>query len=80
MSDKLARIEDRVDKLLALVERLKDDNRRLREQNRGLKADMAELQREFDSLRLSQNDQAGAVRAKLSSVLNRIEELESMGL
>lgn len=78
MNDKLTQIENRVEQVLSLVEELRVDNRKLREQNESLKAEMAELRREFDTLQLTHNDQTGAVRSRLTSVLNRIEELESL--
>lgn len=80
MNDHLERLETRVDSLLQKHDTLRRKNEELTHENESLKSELLILRRDLDALRLQQNDRATAVKEKLSLVLNRIEELEGLGL
>jgi len=79
-SDKFSRLEERVDQIVDRIQVLTKENSDVRSENDQLKKELAGLRRELDSLKVAQADQAEAVRTKLSSVLERIGELEALDL
>lgn len=79
MREKLLLLEEKVTEILSRLENLKEDNDMLRREKADLESQLASLRRDFDSLQLSHNDQSSQVKAKLTSVLDRIEELEKVG-
>jgi FtsZ-binding cell division protein ZapB len=80
MPDKLDLLEDKVGQVLTKLEALHTANASLASENRQLKAQVTRLEKEFNQLRLEHNDQSAAVKAKLVTMLGRIEELEKIGL
>ena len=78
MSDTLDQIAQKVDQLLETVRNLKSQNTALRADNTRLKAELAGLDKQRQNLTLRAADQSEAVRTKLQSVLNRLEELEKL--
>ncbi len=80
MSEKLELLEQKVSQVLSRIEELKADNDLLREANVELKDKLVGLKRDFDALKLEQNDLADRVKTKLISILSRVEELEKIGL
>ena len=79
-SDKFSRLEERVDQIVDRIQVLTKENSDVRSENDQLKKELAGLRRELDSVKVAQADQAEAVRTKLSSVLDRIGELEALDL
>lgn len=79
MSDRLELLDKKVSQVLDRLESLKQDNASLKAENASLKSHLGQLQQDFSSLKLTQNDQAELIRSKLVSVLGRIEELEKAG-
>jgi regulator of replication initiation timing len=80
MADKLQLLEDKVGQVLTRIEELKTANLSLVSENQHLKAQLGRLEKEFNQFRLEHNDQGTVIKAKLVNVLNRIEELEKIGL
>ena len=80
MADKIQLLEDRIGQVLTRLEQYKSANKSLASENQQLRLQLARLEKEFNQFRLEHNDQGTAVRAKLVNVLNRIEELEKIGL
>lgn len=80
MADKIQLLEDRIGQVLTRLEQYKSANQSLASENQQLRLQLARLEKEFNQFRLEHNDQGTAVRAKLVNVLNRIEELEKIGL
>ena len=79
-SDKFSRLEERVDQIVDRIQVLTKENSDVRAENGQLKKELTGLRREFDSLKVAHADQADAVRTKLSSVLERIGEIEALDL
>ncbi len=80
MSEKLELLERKVSQVLNRVDDLRAENDLLREANVDLKDKLVGLKRDFDALKLEQNDLADRVKTKLVSILSRVEELEKIGL
>lgn len=78
MTQSLALVEARIEKVLSQLERLKQENAILVIENKKLKADLAGIRRGYDKARLSQADQTVAFKSRLSQVLERIEQLEAL--
>ena len=71
MSDKLEALEQRVNKVLAELDRLRSENKRLQ-------VEKGNLLKEVQQIKLSQSDLTGQVQRRLNLVLQRIEELETL--
>ena len=78
MQGKLVQLAEKVDQVLTLMERLKQKNGALREENDRLKTQLQSIQKECRELKLGYNDRAELVKAKLTAVLGRLDELEGM--
>ena len=78
MVTKLQLLIDKTEKLLAVFDQVRRENTTLMSENAKLKAELAKLHREFNQIKLGFTDQSGAIRTKLTSVLGRLEELESL--
>ncbi|UCC43558.1 MAG: cell division protein ZapB [Candidatus Zixiibacteriota bacterium] len=78
-SEKFALLEERIDAVIAKVDRLKSENSELARENSDLKKELTRLNRSLRDTRLVQADQSETARSKLVMVLNRLEQLEAMG-
>lgn len=78
MANRLSVIENKVEAVLGLVNQIKAEKVALADQNARLKSELTLLKKEFESLKLTKSDKNSAVRAKLESVLTRVDELESL--
>ena len=80
MTQSLAMVEAKVEKVLAQLEGLKCENTVLAAENGELRRELARVRKGLDGVRLRQADQAAALKTKLVAVMERIRELESLGL
>ena len=78
MSDKFELLEEKIGKVVQVVDLLRSENVSLQQENSSLQKQLTRLGQELHQLKLTQNDQADAVKTKLSTLLNRIEELENI--
>jgi translation initiation factor 1 (eIF-1/SUI1) len=79
MGDRLDELEERIEKVLAVISALQERNVDLKVENRELKEELKSVRDKLVELQLDHNDQIGTVRAKLGAMLSRIEELETLG-
>jgi predicted nuclease with TOPRIM domain len=70
-SDSLAGLEDRVEKAVALVHRLRQEKDAALKENAELKADLAAYNEELDALRAERKQ----VRARIEKLLGHIDQL-----
>ena len=70
-SDSLAGLEDRVEKAVALVHRLRQEKDAALKENAELKADLATYNEELDALRAERKQ----VRARIEKLLGHIDQL-----
>jgi FtsZ-binding cell division protein ZapB len=80
MSDQIKLLEEKVSQVLSRLTVLQTENSSVRQENVALKEQLAHLRQEFDRFRTEHNDQADAVKTRLTALLSRIEELEQIGL
>ena len=78
MAERLDQLEQRVEAVTDLLNRLRSENQSLREQNTTLKAELVAIKQDYDSVRLSQTDQTNAIKERLRLVLVRLQELEGL--
>lgn len=79
MADKLEILKQKVTEVIARLDSLQGENTELVKENRELKRQISVLRAELDHLRLEQADQKMAVKSRLATMLNRVEELEKIG-
>lgn len=80
MGDSLRLLEKKVDQVLELVGQLRQQNNTLTKENKSLQSELAEIRRINRKLTVSTSDRSEMVKAKLNSVLSRVEELEDLKL
>ena len=80
MSDQIRLLEEKVTQVLQKLAVLQSENSSVRQENGALREQLALMRQEFDRFRVEHNDQADAVRTRLTMLLTRIEELEQLGL
>jgi len=78
MGDRFELLEEKVDQVLILLEKYKEENKRLKEENITLQAELSVIKQDFNKYKLLHTDQSNRVKEKLNSVLNRIGELENI--
>lgn len=78
MAERLNHLEQRVEAVADLLDRLHSENDSLREQNASLKAELVAIKQDYDSIRLSHTDQDNTIKEKLRLVLVRLQELEGL--
>ncbi|MBD3333737.1 cell division protein ZapB [candidate division GN15 bacterium] len=78
MNDKLEQLTHKIETVCSLVESLRKENSELKEANERYRTELESLKKEHEELQLKNADQSEAVRSRLSTVLNRLDELESM--
>ncbi len=71
-------LREKVERILTLLEHVKQENRSLREENKKLREQLSSIQKEYNNFKLKDADKAQNVKSKLISILDRLEELESL--
>lgn len=79
MTERFDELEAKVNQMIKLIGDLRQDNSRLKDENHSLHNELDNTRQQLEQLKLRQNDQTETVKAKLSSILQRIEELEHLG-
>ena len=80
MGDKFNLLEEKVDQVLELLDKLKAENKNLKEENTRLLAELTQIRDSFQEYKLVYADQSNRVKEKLTTVLSRVEELEQIEL
>ncbi len=78
MEDKLEQLTKKIETVCSLVEMLRKENAELKETNEQQRTELEQLRKQHEELQLKSADQSEAVRSRLSTVLNRLDELEGM--
>jgi regulator of replication initiation timing len=78
MSEKLELMFEKVEQVLALLDRTKAENASLIDENKLLKAELVKIRKEYNSLRLDVTDQKDKVKSKLVGILHRLDQLEDI--
>jgi len=80
MGDKFNLLEEKVDQVLELLDKLKAENKNLKEENNRLLTELNQIRDSFEDYKLVHADQSNRVKEKLTTVLSRVEELEQIEL
>ena len=71
-------LAEKVEKVLHLLDKVKTENALIKQENTRLRAEVADIKKEYREIKLGNADQSEAVRTRLMAVLSRLEELESL--
>lgn len=78
MSEKLELMFEKVEQVLALLDRTKAEKASLQDENKLLKTELTKIRKEYNSLRLEVTDQKDKVKSKLVGILDRLDQLEDL--
>ena len=78
MKEKIEAINAKVEELVNRLEKLDSSNKQLTEDNQDLKSELNRLKRQLKDSQLGSGDTNETVKRRLSSVLERLNELESI--
>jgi regulator of replication initiation timing len=78
MTDSLELLSGKVGEVVKRLDDLSAENASLKAENEGLKVEILNLRKQYHRLMLDKNDQSEAVRARLVTLLDRLNQLESL--
>jgi len=78
MKDKINAIQGKVEELVGRLEKLNQTNKNLLSDNQDLKNELSRLKRQLKDSQLGSGDTNEAVKRRLNSVLDRLNELEGL--
>ena len=71
-------LNEKVEKVLGLLEQVKHENASLEHENVQLRAELVSIKKECRNLKLVSADRSEAARGRLTAILDRLEELEAL--
>ena len=77
MKEQIEAINAKVEELVTRLEKLNSSNKQLADDNQELKTELNRLKRQLKDSQLGSGDTNEVVKRRLSSVLERLNELES---
>ena len=80
MDEKLDLLFEKIERVADMLEASRKHNAELEQENDRLKTQLVETNRELETSKLTSADQAGRTRTKLLSVLDRLDQLEKLGV
>jgi len=78
MDNKILEVAKKVERLLADLNKYRQENEDLLTDNKRLRSELAAAGKEFHALKLDTADHSETVRTKLAGILAKLSELESM--
>ncbi len=78
MNDKLDLLASKIERVVERLEAMTVENRSLKQQNKSLSDELNQLRKDFDVLKLSSADRSENARTKLTNILHRLDQLESV--
>ncbi len=78
VDDKFKQLQARVDELVKALRVAKEGAGPLRRENEELRRELTDLRDRYNKLKLAQADRSNAMTEKLTTVLQRLDELEQM--
>ncbi len=78
MKEKIDKIQEKVEELIGRLEKQSQVNKSLKSDNQDLKNELSGLKRQLKDSQLGSGDTNEAVKRRLNSVLDRLNELESL--
>ncbi len=77
--EKIKQLASQVDKLVAWLEQVRNENEQFRAENAELKTEIRQLRDEVFTLKQGKAERSQIVKTKLTSILDRLDELEQIG-
>lgn len=78
MAEKLAILIKKVEELLDLLDKLKQEKRDLTSENRQVLKELSKAKKEYNRLKIASADKNEKVRTKLTGIFERLERLEEL--
>ena len=78
MDSKLNQLTEKIELLITKLEKLQAENKQLKEENQSLISQMNSHKTNFESLKLRSSDDNEKVKTKLTTILNRLDQLEEL--
>ncbi len=78
MDSKLDLLSEKIELLITKLENLQSENKQLKEDKLTLSADMQTYKNNYEELKLSSSDKNEVVKTKLTTILNRLGQLEEL--
>ncbi len=76
--DALEKLEEKINRALALIEKLTGDNKVLREENDRLRKEVAETRSKLSDLERQEQSRSENVKERLGNILSKLESLEKI--
>lgn len=77
-TDYLKRLEEKINKAIEHIERLTLENQDLQAERDRLRASLKERQGELSQIRLEERERSSEVRAKIRSILHKVDSLNDL--
>ncbi|MEW6014407.1 MAG: cell division protein ZapB [Candidatus Zixiibacteriota bacterium] len=74
--DALERLEERINKAVALIDKLKEENQILKSEKDRLGKELAEAKARLTELERKESERADAIKTKLGNILDKLGMLE----
>ena len=78
MDTKLDLLTEKIELLITKMETIQAENRQLKEDKKSLFAELQTYKRDYESIKLSSTDKNEVVKTKLTTILNRLDQLEEI--
>ena len=78
MMDKLHLLEQKIDTLIQTLTSVKEENAQLKANNESMGKELSDLKKEYDLIKLSENDKNEKMKTSLTRILSRLDELEQI--
>ena len=78
MANKIDLLANKVEEVVKHLEALNEENKSLKKDNRALTRELSKLRKEYEGFKLNSVDRKDTVRTKLTGILDRLDQLQSM--
>jgi len=76
--DTLEKLEEKINKALALIEKLTEENKSFKAENESLRKDLAEAKSKLTKLESQESERAEKIKGKLNNILEKLGALEQI--
>nr|MBN2278048.1 cell division protein ZapB [candidate division Zixibacteria bacterium] len=76
--DTLEKLEEKINKAVALIDKLNQENGHLIDENKRLKTQLTETESRITRMEKEENEKSETVKRRLSSILDRLGNLEQL--
>jgi FtsZ-binding cell division protein ZapB len=72
------KLEEKINKAVALIDKLSDENKLIKSENDSLKKELAEAKSKMVNLERSEAERADTVKEKLNNIMNKLGALDQL--